>query len=77
MAMCLKKKPKLSELKGEVDRGARVVQSVKHPTLGFGSDHDLMVREFKPAHGACLGFSLSLTLYPSPTRVHSLSQNKL
>ena len=28
--------------------GAWVAQSVKHPTLDFSSDHDLMVREIKP-----------------------------
>ena len=33
--------------------GAWVAQSVKHPTLDFGSDHDLTVREFKPLVGLC------------------------
>ena len=28
--------------------GAWVAQSVDHPTLGFGSGHDLMVFEFEP-----------------------------
>ena len=28
--------------------GAWVAQSVKHPTLGFSSGHDLMVREIEP-----------------------------
>ena len=28
--------------------GAWVAQSVKCPTLGFGSGHGLMVREFEP-----------------------------
>ena len=32
-------------------RGAKVAQSVECPTLGFGSDHDLMVREFEPLLG--------------------------
>ena len=30
--------------------GACVAQSVKHPTLGFCSGHDLMVCEFEPFH---------------------------
>ena len=29
-------------------RGAWVVQSVKGPTVGFGSGHDLMGREIEP-----------------------------
>ena len=29
-------------------RDACVAQSVKHPTLGFGSGHDLAVHELKP-----------------------------
>ena len=29
-------------------RGVWVVQPVKHPTLGFGSGHDLEVHEFEP-----------------------------
>ena len=28
-----------------------MAQSVKHPTLGFGSGHDLMVCEFEPLVG--------------------------
>ena len=28
-----------------------MAQSVKHPTLGFGSGHDLMVCEFEPRTG--------------------------
>ena len=32
----------------KVMRGTSVAQSVKRPTLGFGSGHDLAVREFKP-----------------------------
>ena len=31
--------------------GAWVAQSVKHPTLGYGSGHDLMVYEFEPHVG--------------------------
>ena len=34
-------------------QGARVAQSVKHPTLDFGSDHDLMVHGIEPHMGLC------------------------
>ena len=44
----------------------RVGQLVKHPTLDFGSGHDLMVHEVEP----CLGV---LSLCPYPTRALSLS----
>ena len=30
-----------------------MVQPVKHPTLGFGSGHDLEVHEFEPRAGLC------------------------
>ena len=49
-----------------------MVQSVGCPALDFGSGHDLLVRETEPCiglfteHGSCLGFSLSLSLCPSP-----------
>ena len=33
--------------------GAWVAQSGKHPTLDFGSGHDLTVREFEPRVGLC------------------------
>ena len=33
--------------------GAWEAQWVKHPTLGFGSGHDLTVREFEPRVGLC------------------------
>ena len=33
--------------------GAWLAQSVKRPTLGFGSGHDLTVREFEPRIGLC------------------------
>ena len=36
----------------------------------FGSGHDLMVSEFEPH---ILGFSLSLSLCPSPTHAYILS----
>ena len=56
---------------------------VKRPTLGFGSGHDLIASWF-PAPcrvlpwqcGACLGFSLSLSLGPCLTHAVSVSQNK-
>ena len=34
-------------------RGAWVAQSVKRPTLGFGSCHDLMVHGIEPCIGLC------------------------
>ena len=48
--------------------GAWAAQSVKQPTLGFGSGHDLTVCEFEPCVKLCsdsmdsLGFSLPLSL---------------
>ena len=41
--------------KNEDLRGSWVVQSVKHPTLDFGSGHNLMVHEFEfePHVGLC------------------------
>ena len=38
-------------LKREVPVGAWVVQLVKHPTLDFGSCHDVMFREIEPCIG--------------------------
>ena len=35
-------------------RGPWVVQSVKHPTLGFGSVHDLKVMKLNPTLGRLL-----------------------
>ena len=49
----------------ECSRGTCVAQSVKCPTLGFSSGHDLTVCGFEPCNGlcpdsgACSGFSLS------------------
>ena len=34
--------------------GAWVAQSVKHPSLDFGSGHDLRVHEFEPMLGSVL-----------------------
>ena len=39
-------------LKGPT-QGAWVARSVKRPTLGFGSGHDLTVPEFEPRIGLC------------------------
>ena len=53
-----------------------MAQSVKCPTLDFGSGHDLTVRGMEPRVeqcGTCLGFSLSLSLCPSPAHALSLS----
>ena len=57
---------------------AWVAQSVKHPTLGFGSGHDLMVHEFGPCIGLCADSEEpawdSLSLSPSPSPTHALSR---
>ena len=59
--------------------GTWVAQSVKCPTLGFGSGHDLMIHEFKPhvrlcADGAEPAWdSLSLSLFAPPLLALSLS----
>ena len=67
-----------------MEKGARVARPVEHPTLAFGSRHDLEVRGIEP----CVGLwadsaepawdSLSLSLCPCSTRTLclSLSQNK-
>ena len=65
--------------------GRWVPQSVKFWTLDVGSGYDLTVRGLEPSHQAlrwqhraCLGFSVSHSLCPSPahTHVHTFSQNK-
>ena len=63
-----------------------MAQLVKHPVLGFGSGHDLTVREFEPCVGLCAdsaepawdSFSLSLRHDPAHalSLSPSLSQNK-
>ena len=60
---------------------AWAAQLVKHPSLDFGSGHDLTVRGIEPCVSlcACLEFSLSLPLcLPFPLLVHmcSLSLSK-
>ena len=58
-----------------------MAQSVKHPTLDFGSGHDLTVGEFKPPVGLCTdsaepaGDSLSASL-SAPPSLTFVSQNK-
>ena len=57
-----------------------MVQLVEHPTLDFGSGHDLMVPEFEPHVGFCAdsaelawdSLSPSLSLFDPPllTSVH-------
>ena len=63
-----------------------MAQSVKRPTLGFGSVHDLTVCGFEPCIGLCadsvepawdsLSLLLSLPLLCSHSLSLSLSQNK-
>ena len=65
-------------------RGTWVAQSVKRPTLSLGSGHDLTVSWVRALHqalhwqcGACLGFSLSLSLsLCHPLLMLSLSLSK-
>ena len=62
--------------------GVWVGQSIKHPTLDFGSGHDLTVGEMKPCVGFCTGSteptwdSLSSSFSSSSLHVLSVSQNK-
>ena len=63
----------------KVMRGTSVAQSVKRPTLSFGSGHDLAVREFKPCirlHGDVepAWDSVSLSLSGPPPLALSLSK---
>ena len=59
-----------------------MAQLVEHPTLEFGSGHDLMVRGFEPCVGLCTGSaepcwdSLSPSLSVPPLLVLSLSLSK-
>ena len=63
-------------------RGTWVAQSVKRPTLGFSSGHDLTVHEIEPRLGLCAGsadpawdsLSLSVSLCPFPACALSLSR---
>ena len=61
-------------------RGVWVAQSVKRPTLDFGSGHDLTVCESEPHVWLCAGSvepawdSLALSLCPSPGHAVSFSK---
>ena len=61
-------------------RGTWVAQSVECLTLGFGSGHDLRVREFKPHVGLCTDSAEpawdSLSLSAPLLIMLSLSENK-
>ena len=63
-------------------RGTWVAQSVKRPTLDFGSDHDLMVSEFKPHIRLCADSagtawdSLSSSVSAPPPFTFSVSLSK-
>ena len=46
--------------------GIWVAQSVKHPTLGFSSGHDLTVSEFDPVLGAALAVQRLLGIFSLP-----------
>ena len=69
-------------LRKDVFRDVWVAQPVKHPTLGFGSGHDLTVHEFEPHTGLCAEStepawdSLSPSPSASPLLAVSPSQNK-
>ena len=59
-----------------------MAQSVKHPTLDFGSGHDLMVHETEPASGSALTAQslleiLSLPLFLLLSYSSALSQNRI
>ena len=73
----------------KISRGAWGAQSVKRPTLDFGSGRDLTVREFEPRIGPCtdlaepawnlslslpLSLPVSLSLSAPPLVVLSLSK---
>ena len=66
----------------KIYRGACVAQSLKHPTLDFGSGHDLTVPGIEPHvglctnHRVCLGFSLLLSLPLLCSCTCALSLNK-
>ena len=60
--------------------GTWVAQSVKQPTLGFGSGHDLTVCECGPSIGfaaVSVGSSVPLSLCPSPVFSLSSSLSKI
>ena len=73
--------PIFPKVRTKTSQGTQEAQSVKHPTLGFHSGHDLTVREFKPHIGPCddsaepAWDSLSPFL-SAPPRLLSISLNK-
>lgn len=48
------------------DWGTWVAQLVKHPTLGFGSVHDLRAVRLSPAMGSTLGAEAAAESLPLP-----------
>ena len=68
--------------KNDYFRGTWVAQSVMHPTLDFGSGHDLTVLEFKPCIRLCIDSAeptwdfVYLSLCPSLACYLSLKINK-
>ena len=56
--------------------GAWLAQSVKHPTLDFGSCHDLTVREFEPCIGLCTDSTGPAwdSLSPSLSKINKLKK---
>ena len=72
---------KKNEIKNTI-QGTWVAQLVKHPSLDFGSGHDLMVPEIKPHFGFCADSAEPTWDYLSPSLsdllacVDSVSQNK-
>ena len=53
-----------------------MVLLVKRPIPDFGSGRDLRAPEFRPVHGACLGFSLSLRPLPHSLRKEEKKRKK-
>ena len=59
-----------------------MAQLVKHPSLDFGSGHDLRVLGLSPASGSTLrgesedSFSLSLPLSPTPSTFSQIDKSK-
>ena len=69
-------------LEENIGGDAWVAQSVKHPTLGFGSGLNLMAGGIKPRTGLCADStdpasdSLSPSLFVPPIFMHTLSLSK-
>ena len=77
-----RRSPMSHGFKSVSERGPRMAQSVKCPTLDYGSGHDLMVHGFEPHVGLCTGSvelawdSHTSLLSASPTCALSLSLSK-